>query len=246
MDSNYESKYHLLEKNHWWFVSRRDLIISLLKKFKIKKESKILDVGCSSGIMIESLKNQGYVDICGIDISEEAIVASKSRGINNVIVSPGETTVFNENKFDVIIASDILEHIKDDNMALKEWYRILKLGGILIIFVPAFNFLWSQHDEVNLHYRRYTKKSLLKKINKLNVSILKSSYSNFCLFFGVIIPRVYQRFFLKKGKKLHDQLKKTNSWLNTIVIKLIKTENKILKYRSFPVGSSVFVVCRKK
>ena len=128
MEPIFESKYHLLEKNHWWFVSRRDIIFTLLEQLKVGKEKKILDIGCSGGILIESLRDQGYINIHGIDISEKAIDVCKTRGINTVLVSPGEATNFSDNEFDVIIASDILEHIEDDNKALNEWYRILKPG----------------------------------------------------------------------------------------------------------------------
>ncbi len=246
MEPIFESKYHLLEKKHWWFVSRRDIIFTLLGQLKVEKEQKILDVGCSGGILLESLKHQGYTNTYGIDISEKAIDVCKNRGLDNVLVSPGEVTNFSDNKFDVIIASDILEHIEDDNKALSEWYRILKPGGILLVFVPAFNFLWSQHDEVNFHYRRYTKRSLLQKILKYNFNILKSSYWNFSLFFAVIIPRLSQRLFRKNNKKFNDQLREVNPLINTSVINLVKIENVLLKYINFPVGSSVFVVCEKK
>ena len=106
--------------------------------------------------------------------------------------------------------------------------------------------MWSQHDEVNFHYRRYTKRSLLRKILKYNFNILKSSYWNFSLFFAVIIPRVSQRLYKKRNKQLHDQLREVNSLINDSVINLVKIENVLLKYIDFPVGSSVFAVCEKR
>jgi ubiquinone/menaquinone biosynthesis C-methylase UbiE len=245
MEPGFESKYHQLEKKHWWFVSRRDIIARLLKRLNIKKDQKILDVGCSGGSLLEFLMSQGFTNIFGIDISDKAIAVCKTRGLNDVLVSQGEATNFNDNQFDVIIASDILEHIKEDRRALQEWQRILKPGGMLIIFVPAFNFLWSQHDEINFHFRRYTRKSLLKKIAELHFTIKKSSYWNFSLFFGVIIPRLFQRLFKKNDKKFNDQLRETPSIINSTVIKLVKIENKLLEFINFPLGTSVFIVCEK-
>ncbi|MFH1456927.1 MAG: class I SAM-dependent methyltransferase [Patescibacteria group bacterium] len=245
MDKLYESKYYRLEENYWWFIARRDIIIKLIKKIGIDKTDKILDIGCSGGPLINSLKHNGFINIYGIDISMDAINLCKKRGLNNVTVMDGKKTQFKNEDFDVIIASDILEHIKNDHSALLEWYRLLKPNGKLILFVPAFDFLWSGHDKINKHYRRYNKSSLIKRLGETQFKVLRISYWNFILFFPIYLLRTFQHFMLKNEGEPQDQLYELHSLANKILIVLLKTENFFLKYFNFPTGVSVFTICRK-
>lgn len=144
----------------------------------------------------------------------------------------------------MIIASDVLEHIKNDTNALSEWYRMLKPSGKLIIFVPSFGFLWSKHDNANYHYRRYSKLKLENKIKKVGFKINRTSYWNFILFFPVYILRILQCFF-SRDKKKKDQLYQFNFLLNRILKNLLKIENYFLRFINFPIGISIFVICNK-
>ena len=245
MDKSYESKYHQLEESNWWFVARRDIIYRLIKSFNPKDNIDILDVGCSGGNLIEFLKNKGFHNLSGIDISADAIKICQQKDLSNVFVADGIKTPFPENKFDIIIASDILEHIKDDGVALKEWKRILKKDGKMIIFVPAFGFLWSDHDKANQHYRRYTKNSLSELAKKSGCRTERISYWNFLLFLPTFIVRIVQRLFTTKSKN-SDQLYSLNSLINKMLIILVKLENYLLaKKINLPWGVSVFAIIKK-
>ena len=245
MDKLYESKYHRLETNYWLFIARRDAVINLIKEIGIDKTDKILDIGCSGGPLINLLKENGFTNTYGIDISADAINLCKKRGINNVTVMDGTKTLYKDEEFDTIIASDILEHIKNDDSALSEWYRLLKPNGKLILFVPAFDFLWSDHDEINNHFRRYNKSSLIKKLKESQFKLHRISYWNFTLFFPTYLLRMFQHFLLKKRGEPKDQLYELNSLANGILIALLKTENLFLKYFNFPIGVSIFTICGK-
>lgn len=244
MDELYELKYHSLEEKHWWFESRRDIIFKLIQK--MDKNSKILEIGCSGGPLIKFLKQNGFNNIYGIDKSKKAIELCKSNGLKNIFLMDGLKTRFNNEEFDIIIASDILEHIKEDNLALLEWNRILKKGGRLILFVPAFNFLWSEHDEVNKHYKRYSKSMLITLFKKSNFRIEKISYWNFILFFPASLFRIFQHIFLKNKIQKKDQLYKLNNIINKSLIFLLKLENLFLKKLNFPIGVSVFALVTKE
>ena len=245
MDKLYESKYHRLEDDYWWFIVRRDMIINLIKKIGINKTDKILEIGCSGGPLINFLKHSGFMNIYGIDISVDAINLCKKKGLTNVAVMDGAKTQFKNEEFDVIIASDILEHIKNGHSALLEWYRLLKPNGKLILFVPAFDFLWSGHDKINKHYRRYNKSSLIKSLGKTQFKLHRISYWNFILFFPTYLLRTFQRFLLKNKGDQKDQLYELNPLANGILITLLKTENLFLKYFNFPIGVSIFTICGK-
>src|SRR5207253_9325776 len=127
---------------------------------------KILDIGCAGGPLLLDLKNAGFYNLYGVDVSEKAAEVCKQRGLENVYVMDGHNPEFEENSFDVIIASDSLEHLQDDMLALKNWNRLLKPGGELYVFVPAFMYLWSKHDVVNQHFRRYTAVELKRKMEE--------------------------------------------------------------------------------
>lgn len=241
MDKDYEKKYHANEENNWWFRARRDIIFRLLTKFD--KNSKILDVGCSGGPLLLEMKNRGFDNNYGVDISTDAISLCKKRGLQNVFVSDATKLNFQDNEFDIVIASDVLEHIKDDQSAISEWNRVLRPGGILFVFVPAFNSLWSEHDILNQHFRRYSKKSLVNLVSNNGFIPVKNSYWNFLLFF----PNALWRYFLSKIFKIKekDQLHEGDGFLNKMLFFLLKLENWLVIHVNFPVGISVFVIAKK-
>ncbi|MBU0532196.1 class I SAM-dependent methyltransferase [Candidatus Micrarchaeota archaeon] len=239
MDKQYEKKHHALEKTHWWFIARCDIIKRLLKASN--KNLKILDLGCGGGSLLLSLQKQGFSNIHGIDLSENAIKLCKSSGLPNVSLMNGEQMKFKDNSFDFIIVSDVLEHIKDDKAALSESFRILKSSGKIIVFVPAFDFLWSGHDDVNLHYRRYSAQTLNNKLESAGFQISRTSYWNFFLF----IPAFLLKFLQKFSKKTTDQLYESNPLVNFLLIKLLFFENFLLEYINFPFGVSVFSIAEK-
>jgi SAM-dependent methyltransferase len=238
MEKAYESKYHSLEKTYWWFVARRDMMLRLARS--AEKQARILDIGCASGQMMQLLKANGFSNITGIDVSKDAILACKDYGIRNVLVMDAKGLAFPDSSFDAILASDVLEHIKDDAAALCDWNRALAHGGRLIIFVPAFDFLWSRHDDTNQHHCRYSKSELLRLLRQAGFSVERVSYWNFGLFFPIYLARL-----LKKNSG-GDDLRKINPATNKLLTGLLKLENHLLSLTNFPVGVSLFAVCRKK
>lgn len=205
-----------------------------------ERAAKILDIGCASGQMIRLLEANGFSNKTGIDISEDAIIACRRRGIENVSVMDAKTLNFLDSSFDIILASDVLEHIQADAAALRDWNRTLTHSGRLILFVPAFNFLWSKHDETNHHYRRYTKSELLRLLQQAGFSVERISYWNFSLFFPIWLARLLNK---NSGG---DDLQKINTTTNKLLTGLLKFENHLLSRINFPVGVSLFAICRKK
>lgn len=244
MNKKYEAKYHSLEEFNWWFIARREIIFNLLMKMHLKDDSAILDIGCSGGPMIECLENKGFTNVFGIDISEVAIDLCRKKGIMNASLMTGEKTDFKNSEFDVLIASDILEHIRDESGALSEWFRILKPNGKLIIFVPAFQFLWSAHDSMNHHYRRYTLSQLSDGAVQAGFRIDRSSYWNFNLFFLAAFIKCFK--FIYPEKKDWPDSDKLNKYFNKFLIRLLRFENRLLRYFNFFLGMSVFIVVTKR
>jgi len=128
MDKDYEKLYHILEGKHFWFVARRDIIYRLIKKHVLgvwgnNSPPAILDVGCSGGETIRFLISKGLNNVYGIDISSDAIDKCRRLGIPNVVVGDAVSMPFDNDVFDCVIASDLMEHLDDDMRALREWHR---------------------------------------------------------------------------------------------------------------------------
>lgn len=242
MEIEYEKRYHEVETENWWFVSRRKYLLELLND--TSRDSKILDIGCSSGIFLKDLERLGFKkeNLFGIDISEKAIENCKKNGIQNSFVMDAQKIELPE-KFDVVVASDCLEHLQDDVKAIKNWSELLNKGGIMLVFVPAFQSLWSQHDEVNMHYRRYTNKELKNKLINQNLTIMKSSYWNFTLFIPLYLFRKINAC-LSRNKKKEGQII-DGKMSNIFLLKLLLLENALLRYVDFPFGVSTFCIAKK-
>lgn len=243
MQKAYEEQYHDIEVDHFWFKARRNFILQLLKN--TDKHSSILDIGCSSGILLNDLADKGFdsTNLYGLDISQEAIKNCKKNGIENAYVMDGHYPKF-DRQFDIIIASDNLEHLKDDELALQNWYKALKPGGRLYVFVPAYMFLWSQHDEVNMHYRRYTVNELATKISAAGFSVDRKSYWNVMLFFPLYLKRKISNLRKQDKENAHGDIDSIPTF-NSVLYALLKLENVVLKSIKAPLGVSTFCIASK-
>lgn len=238
MQASYETIYHTLERNHFWFRARRHYILNLLARWRMPKSAAILEVGCSGGPLLRELAARGYGNVSGIDLSESGIALCHEQNIPNTSVQDATRMNFADGQFDLIIASDILEHIPDEAAALREWRRVLKPGGKLLVMVPAFMFLWSQHDVVNLHYRRYTRGSLTRAMRGAGFRISMSGYWNGALFPPVAAVRLARR--LLPHPKERGDIRPTPGLLNAAAYQLLKLENTLaLMGLRAPIGVSV-------
>lgn len=243
MKEDYEQKYHDVESEHFWFKARRNYVLQLLEN--TSRDATILDIGCSSGILLTDLVNKGFKkeNLYGIDISEKAIENCHKNGIANTSVMDAQDITLSQ-KFDILIASDCLEHLKDDKQALANWYDLLKPNGTLLVFVPAFMSLWSAHDVFNMHYRRYTKPELTEKLKETGFKIEKSSYWNFFLFTPVFVFRSLSKLRKSKSEDASGDLDNPSRF-NDSIYKLIKFENRLLRKINFPFGVSTFCIAKK-
>lgn len=245
MQKDYERLYHELELHHWWFVGRRNALLAILERFP--KNARILEIGCSGGALLLDLKAHKFTCAEGLDISRQAIAMCRARGLTNVALASAEQSGKESNSFDVIVAADILEHIADEKNALQEWRRILKPEGTLILFVPAFAFLWSEHDVINQHKRRYRKDTIVALLNNSGFLAEQASYWLAALFLPIALIRLLAR--LRKGhKKPRVQLFKPFFLINAFFVILLNIENALLfrLHIRYPFGVSVFVRAKKR
>tara|TARA_Y100000034_G_C6883895_1_gene405525 strand:- start:235 stop:957 length:723 start_codon:yes stop_codon:yes gene_type:complete len=228
-----------LEKNHWWYKAMRRISFSLLDKYIKSRNLKVLDAGCGTGFNMLKLKKYG--EIFGIDNSPEAIKFCKKRGLSKASLGSVEKLNFKDNSFDLLTSFEVIYHraVKSDVNALKEFYRVLRKKGYLLLRVPAFDFLYSSHDKMVHTARRYTEKDLREKLEKVGFKVEKISYVNFFLF-----PLVYFVRFLTKNTKESD-IQEVNPFLNKFLLSLLSFESLLVKNVGLPFGVSVIVLARK-
>jgi SAM-dependent methyltransferase len=238
-NTEYEIMYNF-EEFYWWHIGRNAIIKQLLNKFVQDRHSKILNIGSGTGGNTSVLQQFGT--ITGVDNSEEAVAFARKRGYETV-VADATNIPFGDNSFDVLVALDVLEHIKDDTLALTEWRRLLKPGGKLLITVPAYQWLWSFHDEALHHLRRYTASGLNRTLNLVGFKILKRSYA-IVFSFPLIVGYRLLRSILPKNKEETSYVILSKP-INQFFAWLLKLEAVFISRANFPFGTSVIVVATK-
>lgn len=245
MELNKYQEMEKLEKFHWWFIYRQNILKIVLKNYlsNLDKDATILDIGCGTGGNIQLLSHF-YKNIIGVEPNERAIEYCKGKNLPNIIKSGlPDLTGVEDSTADVILLFDVLEHVNDDSLALSVIKNKLKDGGYLILTVPAFAFLWSTHDEVFHHKRRYNIKQIKNMLKTLDLKIVKLSYLYFALFPLILFMRILKNFF--KPLANADDFQLNNKFLNTLLIAFLFPEKILLKYINFPVGSSILAVVKK-
>jgi SAM-dependent methyltransferase len=157
----YREQYEI-EERHWWFRSRRAVVRSLLARAGVPDSPRILDAGCGTGANMLEYRRLGTVT--GVDAFPEAIELCRERGLDDVLEAPVEELPFEPGSFDLLFATDVIEHLDDDLLALRELRRVAAPGARLVITVPAYEWLWSDHDLSVHHRRRYTAELLRERV----------------------------------------------------------------------------------
>lgn len=239
MEKKLYQTYQEIEKKHWWFAGRRQIILNILKP--LSKDIKILDFGCNAGFLVKFLNIRGY-KISGCDKSGEAINFGRADGTENLKIMENNVLPYANEEFDLVLCLDVLEHLEDDSAGLTEIKRVLKPGGQAIITVPAFKFLWGLQDRVSHHRRRYTQPNLKKLAEAGGLKIERLSYFNSFLFFPIAAARLWQKIIRPRRFSDFDL---NNKFLNFCLNIIFLTEVFLLKFINFPFGVSLLAILKK-
>src|SRR5262245_56953763 len=240
-EHEYEAMY-LLENSYWWYVARRTLAVELLKEEIGGRSSlRILDVGCGTGANVNAFAR--LADTVGIDDSIEALRFCHERGIQSVTLSHVEELPFACGAFDILTSLDVLEHTDDDLRSLREIHRVTKQGGLVLITVPAYGFLWSEHDAALKHRRRYTAHELRNKLAVTGYEVVRTSYFISTLFFPILALRIWQ------GLRKNSTHPKTSiyvlpGWINSSLVGLLGLERRVFQRMNLPFGVSIVALAR--
>lgn len=247
MERDFETNYHRLEEQHFWFRARRNTILRLLRMLPPDRDARIADLGCASGRLIAEMRRLGFHKTVGADISPIAIRQCHEAKVDFTVVADAACSAFADSSLDVIVASDILEHIADDQGALNHWRSLLRPGGWAIVFVPAFMNLWSPHDVTNHHFRRYRLGELVRKAESAGLEVQRSGYWNCLLFPLILVIRLLRKRRLSnRSLEARSDLALPSKYMNRVLAFLLSAEGWFIAQGGYlPVGVSAFIVARR-
>jgi SAM-dependent methyltransferase len=227
-----------LDQRHWWYRARRDVIAALIRRrARPPAGAKVLEIGCGTGHNLGMLREFGAVD--ALELDEEARSVAESRLGKTVMSAPlPELSGVAEHEYDLIGAFDVVEHIVEDDAALASIAARLRPGGKLVITVPAHQWMWSAHDVVNHHKRRYSKAALRRLIERSPLRLEAIGYFNSLLFPAAIAERLFSKV---RGKDEAD-LTLPPAPLNTALEKAFAAERHLIGRVPLPPGLSLFAV----
>jgi len=233
-----------VESRHWWFVGRRAILTCLLEDLRLPPDATVLEIGAGTGGNLIMLSRFGQVSAMEMDSNAREIATKKTGGRFDIRAGycPEKIPFANE-KFDLICLFDVLEHIEDDQGTLNAIGQMLSERGRVVLTVPAYQWLWSFHDEFLHHKRRYSRMELLRRTDQAGFQLVRLSYFNTLLFPLAVLARIKDR--LVGGNKASGT-GTPPALVNALFTRLFSAERFILGGMDLPFGVSLLAVMQKK
>jgi SAM-dependent methyltransferase len=233
-------QHYEAEDHHWWFRGRWAVVESLLGRTPLPASPRILDAGCGTGGNLERYSRIG--EASGVDPSLEAVQFCRERGFESVEQAGLESLPFVDGSFDLIAATDVLEHVADEEVALRELWRAAAPNAALLLTVPAYMWLWSEEDENLHHYRRYTRPQLRRAVKAAGWEPQIATYFNTLLLPPIALARRLSKLTGRKGAEVDA----TPASLDGVLSLPMCLEARLIRAGArLPAGVSVGIVCRK-
>ena len=249
VDIDYYTQYFSFERNDWWFIARRRIVLELMSIHLAGAPGplRVLDAGCGTGITLQHLEEFGTT--IGVDNEPVAINFCRIRQAERLACAPLERLPFADDSFDVVTCLDVIEHIEHDDAAVAEMARVIRPGGLIVLTVPAFRLFWSDHDVINHHKRRYRRRRIREMIGEsFDFEVL--SYYNTHLFPIAFAVRMLKKIEMAVYPSATRKVVAENTYLprsvNALFAKIFSSEIFWLKRTSLPIGLSIICVARRK
>jgi SAM-dependent methyltransferase len=229
------------EDHHWWFAGRRAIIRSLIETRIDRRDGmRILEAGCGTGGNLSLLREYGELTAFEYDAdAREYARASSGMDVTHGALPDGIGHI--AGTFDLIALFDVLEHIEQDREAARALASKLAKGGAMLVTVPALQFLWSDHDRLHHHHRRYSRRQLVDTLEAGGLRVEYVSYFNSLLLPVAILQRLASRF--SGGASDPNALPPAS--LNRLLTSIFTSERQVLKRGTLPIGLSLCAICRK-
>jgi len=222
---------------HWWFQGRRKLFAREISRARLERRERALDVGTSTGNNLPLLRELGFRQIIGIDPSEEAMRFCRLKGHAPVVRGDAQALPFKNGSADLVLATDVIEHVDGDLEALREIRRVLAPGGKALITVPAFQSLWGPEDVRSWHKRRYRLKPLVALVRASGLRPITAYYFNYFLFVPVwVVRQTVERL----GFRVESESELNTPALNAILARLFALDVTTAPWLHPPFGVSIF------
>lgn len=243
MDPSLYRRMAALEDKHWWFVSRRAICEQMIDRMGLPTSAMIFEAGCGTGGNFPMLARRGR--LYAMDVDASALRFAASRGLAQLSHgSLPDNIPFGDTRFDLVVMTDVLEHVQDEVGSLRALGARLNPGGRLLITVPALPWLWSEHDVMHHHLRRYRPDQLTAVVGAGGFKVDYLSYFNLILFPVIAVERAFQRWRRPpaNGTSGHDDLRMPSRRLNTFLRCLFSSERHLLAVTRIPIGVSLLLL----
>ena len=239
---------YLLEESFWWFVGMREISAALLDPLCPPARNRIiLDAGCGTGANLEWLSRYaGQGRIVGIDVISDALNYCRKRQHEELAQASVTDLPFADSVFDLVTSFDVLVQLpkEEDELAIREMYRVLRPGGIVFVRVAAYEWMASDHDKALATHRRYTLKTLTEKMRGAGFKILRTTYANSILLPVAALRRlVLKRIGLSERGSDVKPLSPKLQWLNGALASVLKSEARFLKRPQSKLSAGLSAIC---
>jgi SAM-dependent methyltransferase len=232
------------DEHHWWYVGRRAVLHAAIGRLGLPADASVLDAGCGSGRTMDDLRRYGAVH--GFDLNPLGVDHARGRGHEDVTVARVEEIPFDDASFDLVTCLDVIEHTPDDVRSLRELLRVTRPGGRLVVTVPAYQLLWSSHDEANQHFRRYRRPQLRRAAIEAGWEPGAWTYFNSLLFAPAAVVRLGERLRRRERRGGRPQAALTPSALDGVLTWPMRFEARLVGLGvSLPFGLSLLMAFRR-
>jgi SAM-dependent methyltransferase len=236
MRADYRQRYQELYERHWWWRAREAAILDVLHHHQPPQGwSRILDVGCGDGLFFGPLSQFGEVE--GVEAASDLVSPYLARS-GRVHVCPFDRSFQPGKHYSLILMLDLLEHLPEPETAVQHALTLLEPKGTLLVTVPAFRLLWTNHDVLNAHFTRYTKRSFQELARRAGLRIETARYLFQWTFPAKLAARAGERIFHSRPKPPGVPPR----WINEALYNLSRLEERVLGALPCPFGSSLMVM----
>ena len=226
-------------RTHWWYEGRRELVRETLRTFSIPA-GLALDVGCGTGDNIEMLADVAGTAVVGTDLSAYALRYAVH---GRTAIAFAEDLPVRSGACGLLASMDVVEHLDDDRVGLLEYRRVLATGGLLLLTVPAYQWLWGAHDVRAAHRRRYRVGGLASVVESAGFEVLRTTYYNsFLVPPAAALRRTPLRRLVAESD---EEVGNTSPFVSKVMTRLSNAERRLALGRGVPFGLSILLVGRR-